>query len=163
MGKQIQIKRTPFKEKDGHYGWYLDVTLSPTLSNGDFEGVVRVETDFPKFRFRGFRILARIVSTTEISAKTLRIGSIRAGQSWTGEIELKKSHGSGMRITSATSKDPRVKLTPEVIEVGKHAKVKVTITPIAKDREVRGTILIVIDEPGYRNFEVKYRARVQEK
>lgn len=163
MGKQIEIKQTPFKEEDGHYGWHLDVTLSGALSNGDFEGVVRVETDFAKFRFRGFRILAHVVSTTAITPKVLRMGTVKAGTTWTGEIQLMKATGTGLKLISATSKDPRTKLTSEVIEAGKHIKVKVAITPDAKDLDVRGTILVEIDEPGYKSFEVKYRGRVQKK
>ncbi len=159
-GGDVSVKRTPFKNERG-YGWYLDITLSGQLPTGDFEGITRVETDFSAFRFRGFRLVARIITTTEVSPKVLRPGVLKPGTTWTGEILVTKKLGAGMRVASAFCKDPRVKLDVETIEEGKRYRIKVALTPGPKDTELRGTIAILVDEPGSQNFEVKFRARVQ--
>ncbi len=160
---QIKIKKTPFKNKDGVHGWHLDVALGGRLSTGDFEGIVRIETDYAPFRFRGFRVMGRVVTATEVSPQVLRLPTLKVGETWTGEIVVTKKRGTGMRVATVFCKDPRVSLKSEVIKEGQSSRVAVSITPKAGDKEIRGVIQIGIDEPGYHMFEVKYRGRVSAK
>ncbi len=160
-GGLVDVKTSPFREKDGHYGWYLDVTLKEKVGNGDFEGIVRVETDFAKFPFRGFRLKARVRTTTEVSPGVVRCGVLKPGEVWKGTVTLHKTVGEGLRVAAVDCGDSRMKVKSQVVRKGKTWRLLLTLTPRPGDREVRGTIRVTVDEPGWHLFEIKYRARIK--
>ncbi len=159
-GGCLSLERTEVKDEDGRRAWDFKLTLGGRMETGSFDGMIRIDTDFAPRPFRGYRIIAEIVSSTEVTPASLNLGRLERGKTWTGRIEVLKTLGDGLTIPSAHCEDPRVKLEKVEVEKGKRFEIKVRIDPGAEAEVLRGEIILVLEEPGQRVVKIPYRGRV---
>ena len=157
---KIACVKKPFKEKNGDYGWDLEISLIGKMETGGFEGIVLVSTDYAARPQRGFRVTADIVSSTRVAPGRLAFGLLKPGQKKTISVRLEKTLGHGLRVVDVVVKDSHLTCKTAEVEAGKIYRVDVTLTAGGKPGDIRGEIEIGLDEPGWRLVKLPYYAKV---
>ncbi len=157
---KIACKKEPFTEKNGDYGWDLEISLVGKMETGGFEGIVIVSTDFTARPQRGFRVTADIVSSTRVAPSRLAFGILKPGQKKTISVRVEKTLGHGLRLVDVVAKDAHLASKTTEVEPGKIYRIDVTLTAGAEPGVLRGEIEIGLDEPGWRLVKLPYYAKV---
>ncbi|MCB9833886.1 MAG: DUF1573 domain-containing protein [Planctomycetes bacterium] len=156
----LQVSRKECEDEAGRPFWEFELRLGGRLENGSFEGMVRFGTDFAPLPYRGFRVVAEIVSSVVCRPERLDLEGLALGKTWTGRIEFEKTLGGGLTVGSFYCADPRVSLKLVTLDEGRRYALAVEIRPREGDQALAGAIEIRLDEPGQRVLKVPFEGSV---
>jgi hypothetical protein len=157
-----RIKATPtrFDEPNGDYGWDVEVELVGRMETGYFEGIIMMESSYAGYPRRGLRVQADVTSSSSLSPQNLPFGIVKAKEPKTLKAVIEKTLGTGLTVAGFAAKDPQVAVTVATLVEGKRYELTVTLTPDGSAKDIRGTIEISLDEPGWVVLELPYSARL---
>ena len=158
---RVKIVHEPFEDEDGTTGWNVTMAFAKDMEAGAFETIIAVSTDWEPRPLRGFRVTGDFVGSVTVSVDKLSLGRVVKGEKASRKVTVRKAVGEGMKVIEVYCKDKRIKSKIVETEPGKTAEVEIEFMPAENDKGVvRGTLWIVVDQPGQARFPVEYHALV---
>lgn len=157
---ELKPEAAEFTDADGTAGWEITVTFPKNRESGHFEGLVLMQTDFTPVPQQGVRVFAEVEGAVRLEPQQLNFGILKAGETKTLKLRVVKEIGEGMEVAFVECKDARMKTKITTKKVGVEFEIEATFTADQAEGSFKGDLMVVVNEPGQRQYPVLFYGRI---